>query len=74
MILRKDLLSKKENLVNGFIESIHNMGLLSYIVFQPHHTNTTVEIIIPQYAIQKLKLKLREETTITIKSEHIFYF
>lgn len=74
MILRKDLPSKKENLVNGFIESIHNMGLFSYIVFQPHHTNTTVEIIIPQYAIQKLNLKPKEETTITIKSEHIFYF
>lgn len=74
MILRKDLNLKKENLISGIVESIYDMGLLSYVTFRPHHTNISVEIIMPQYAIQKLNLKPKDETTITIKSEHLFYF
>lgn len=72
IILRPDLPSRKENLVDGTIKEIFPSGSNFTILFEPHDSQVLIEIVMPEFAVAKLSAKPRMQTTVSLRAERLF--
>lgn len=72
IILRSDLPFRKENLLEGVVEEIHSFGPKAWVRFKPLHAKGVIEIILPDYALNKLQLESFKRITITLPKERLF--
>ncbi|BAU24154.1 ABC transporter [Caldimicrobium thiodismutans] len=72
IILRPDLPSKKENLIEGIVEEIYPFGPKTWVRFKPLYSKKAIEIILPDYALNKINLRPSKKITVTLPKEKIF--
>lgn len=72
IILRPDLQVKSDNLLNGKVIEIHQMGTRSMVIIKPDTSERVIEILMPQYALTKLNLKKSMPVTVSLESERLF--
>lgn len=72
MILRPDLPIRNDNLLKGVVHSIYPMGSNLLVLFKPECSERVIDIVMPEYAITKLKLKPFMPVTVSLRSDRLF--
>lgn len=72
IILRPDLPVRKNNLLTGTVTEIYPMGCNVTVIFKPHNSERTIEIVLPDFAFSKLTLKPSMPVTVSLRSERLF--
>lgn len=72
IILRPDLVMRRENLLTGIIKEIYTSGPVSTIIFEPDNSNALIEIVMPEFALSKLSPKPLMAATISLRPERLF--
>ena len=62
----------QDNLLRGMVLDVFEKGASHTILFLPERSQKGVEIEVPNYAFQKLNLRKKQDTIISLKGENIF--